>query len=57
MSSSGGTESELIVDGVRYRQHKFTTNGTLTISNTGYCHILVVGGGGGGGSTDGIGNY
>ena len=48
MSSSGGTESLLVIDGILYRSHEFTSNGTLTVNVASQCEILVVGGGGAG---------
>jgi hypothetical protein len=52
--ATGGTESEITIDGVEYRLHTFTTVGaeTFTVTSpgtTGEVHYLVVAGGGGGG--------
>lgn len=48
--ATGGTESTITVDGVNYRLHVFTTNGTFTVTSPGEVEYLIVGGGGGGGS-------
>jgi len=46
------TGGNLVTHAGQYRVHKFTSNGTFTVSNPGLVEYLVVGGGGGGG-----GNY
>ena len=50
---SGGTESTYTVGPDTYRQHIFTSNGTLNVTASGGAEILVVGGGGGGGMLGG----
>ena len=56
MSASGGTESTEDIGGVDYRVHKFTSNGTFTVSikgTQGTVQAFLWGGGGGcGGFTD-----
>ena len=47
MVASGGTESQ---DG-QFKVHKFTADGTLTVTQAGLIEYLVVGGGGSGGSS------
>lgn len=49
----GGTVIDYAHDGISYRAHVFTQNGTLTVSSAGPAEILVVGGGGGGGAYSG----
>jgi hypothetical protein len=50
-SATGGTETTYVGDGtngengVNYRVHTFTGNGTLTVSSSGEADVLVVGGG------------
>jgi hypothetical protein len=46
---SGGTSGTYTVSGTTYKYHKFTSNGTLTVSKAGTIEYLVVGGGGAGG--------
>lgn len=46
---TGGTESDISVDGVDYRVHVFTTSGVLTMVEGGPVEYLVQSGGGGGG--------
>lgn len=56
MQASGGTVSDILVDGRPYRVHKFTTTGTSTFdvhnagTELGTVEYLIVGGGGGGGA-------
>ena len=52
-SNGGNIVNEIVVNGTVYRQHKFTSNGTFTINEASYCHVLVVGGGGAGGNLSG----
>ena len=56
MTASGGTESTEDIGGVDYRVHKFTSNGTFTVSikgTQGTVQAFLWGGGGGcGGFTD-----
>jgi hypothetical protein len=54
VSASGGTVTDITVDGVDYKVHTFTTSGDFIVSSTGESVALtveyvVVGGGGGGG--------
>ena len=48
----GGVATTIVVGGITYRVHAFTTVGTstLTVLNGGELEYLVVGGGGGGGA-------
>jgi len=50
---TGGTETTQTIDGVNYKFHTFTANGTFTASTAGYCDVLLVGGGGAGGCVEG----
>jgi hypothetical protein len=50
--ASGGTITEVEIDGVNYRLHTFTSNGTFTVISGGAVDLLVVAGGGGGGSAN-----
>jgi len=53
ITASGGTESEIIISGVTYKFHKFTSSGLLNISglgDDGSVDYLIVAGGGGGGA-------
>jgi hypothetical protein len=58
--ASGGTESTYVgngtngVSGQNYKVHKFTADGTLTVSRAGEADIFIVGGGGGGGAKTGL---
>ena len=45
--ATGGTESTITVDGVVYRLHVFTSDGTFTVTSPGEVEYLIVGGGGG----------
>ena len=47
--ASGGTETT----NVGHKVHKFTSNGTLTVTDGGLMEYLVIAGGGGGGTTNG----
>jgi hypothetical protein len=53
VSASGGTESTYTANGTTYKQHVFTSDGTITVTAPGTVEILVVGGGGGGGMLGG----
>jgi hypothetical protein len=58
ITATGGTVSDITVNGVDYRVHAFTTVGTSTFevtSGSGEVDVLVVAGGGGGGLTFGPG--
>jgi hypothetical protein len=46
--ASGGTESTITDGGKSWKVHKFTGNGTLTVSQAGQVEVLIVGGGAGG---------
>ena len=49
--ATGGTVSEVISQGIRYRVHTFTSNGTFSVSSPGswneFEYLVVAGGGGG----------
>ena len=47
--ATGGTESEIVISGVTYKLHTFTSSASLTVSSPGEAQYLMVGGGGGGG--------
>lgn len=49
-SATGGTESNITVDGVNYKLLTFTSTGTLTIVNGGSFEYMAFGGGGNGGA-------
>lgn len=49
-TATGGTVSDVTIDGVDYRIHQFTGSGTFTIDVDCLCDVLCVGGGGGGGA-------
>lgn len=46
--ANGGTISTVTENGQTFRVHTFTTSGTLTVIESGYAEVLIVGGGGGG---------
>ena len=52
--ASGGTETTFTgngttgINGQNYKVHKFTANGTLTVTTGGACEVFVLAGGGGG---------
>ena len=49
---SGGTTSFIGSGATRLKLHKFTSNGTLTVTKAGNIEdIIVIGGGGGGGDS------
>lgn len=56
-NATGGTISNITIDGIRYKLHTFTTSGTFTVnSGTNQCDILMVAGGASGAKTaDGFG--
>jgi len=47
--ATGGTVTEITQDGIQYRVHTFTSDGTFEVTRGGEVEYLVVGGGGGGG--------
>lgn len=51
--ATGGAEYSISIDGVEWRVHSFTSNGSLSVSSTGSLgtvdYLVVAGGGGGGG--------
>jgi hypothetical protein len=47
--ATGGTVTDIVVDGVPYRVHTFTTSGDLVVTQGGEVEYLIVAGGGGGG--------
>lgn len=53
--ATGGTEYEILVDGITYRVHSFTSSGILSVSDIGSIgeaeYLIVAGGGGGGAGT------
>lgn len=52
--ASGGTQSTYTLDGVSYRQHKFTGSSSFVVSTMGpnaVIEVMVVAGGGGGGNS------
>jgi hypothetical protein len=51
--ATGGTVTTTVANGVTYKTHAFTTNGTLTVVAGVVITSLVVGGGGGGGNNCG----
>jgi hypothetical protein len=56
VSATGGTVNDIIISGITYRVHKFTSNGSLTFTTAGTVEYLIVGGGGAsGGAFNGIG--
>lgn len=48
--ATGGTVTDITQDGINYRVHTFTSNGTFEVTLGGEVEYLVVGGGGGGGA-------
>ena len=46
--ATGGTVTEIAQDGIRYRVHTFTSDGTFEVTRGGEVEYLVVAGGGGG---------
>jgi hypothetical protein len=59
ISATGGTESEIIISGVTYKIHTFTSSGFFNITGLGSVEdieYLIVGGGGGGGNSAASGN-
>lgn len=59
ISATGGAESEIIVSGVTYKVHTFTSGGFFNITDLGSgedIEYLVVAGGGGGGNGVSVGN-
>lgn len=60
IGATGGTESDVIVDGVTYRVHTFTSSGALVVTSLGAdptVEYLLVGGGGGGSGMPSGGSY
>ena len=55
-TATGGTITTILVNGINYTVHTFTSNGTFTPSFNGTVEYLVVAGGGGGGNSAGSGN-
>jgi hypothetical protein len=56
ITATGGTITDITIDGVKYRVHTFTSSGTLVVTagSISDAEVLIVGGGGaGGGSTTG----
>lgn len=56
ITASGGTQTNIIIGGINYRLHTFTTVGNSTFSITagsGQIDVFIVGGGGGGGMLGG----
>lgn len=51
--ATGGTESDITVNGEDYRLHEFTSNGTFTVTREGWVDFLVLSGGGSGGARTG----
>lgn len=51
--ASGGNETIKTIDGVEYKIHEFTSDGTLSVRQLEDVDVLVVGGGGGGGQGGG----
>jgi hypothetical protein len=49
VQATGGTVTNIFVDGDPYRVHTFTTSGDLVVSRGGEVEYLIVAGGGGGG--------
>lgn len=58
ISATGGTITNITVNGIAYKLHTFTSNGTFTI-NSGADNVdyLIVGGGGSGGAGWGVSTY
>lgn len=53
--ASGGTESEFIANGYKYKLFTFTSSATLTVTRAGWFDILLVAGGGSGAGAGGTG--
>lgn len=49
VEATGGTETDIAVDGVDYRLHTFSTSATFSVSRGGPVEFLIVAGGGSGG--------
>jgi hypothetical protein len=43
--ATGGTVADVTIDGVVYRVHTFTTDGTLTVERAGQADVFLIGGG------------
>ena len=56
IEATGGTESDITIDGVDYRLHVFTTSDDLVVTKPGFVEYLIVAGGGGGGADYGAGS-
>ena len=53
IQATGGTVTDIEQDGIIYRVHTFTSDGTFEVTRGGEVEYLVVGGGGSGGNTFG----
>jgi hypothetical protein len=50
VEATGGTVTDITVDGVDYKVHTFTSSGNFVVTRGGDIEFLIVAGGGGGGS-------